>query len=376
MDDLNNVAEDDDKPIETDQDTIDEDILSEGLTPYNLTEVDIDIKEDPTSIFQYMRRYDQGRLIIDPEFQRNLVWKPEQKSKFIESVLLNFPLPPFYLNQRRDGKYIIIDGIQRTETLHGYIHNQFKLEGLKALLEFNGKSYAELDMRFQAKIEDKRILLCFFKPSVPMNVVYDVFNRINMGGTQLNRQEIRTCLYSGKSTQLLKELSQAEYFKKAIDEGIKSTRMKDWEAVLRFIAFSLYNYERDYKGDMSKFLEDAMKEINSMEDQKMDEIKSNFKRVMEWTFDYFGDKNFRFPTKNGRGRINIAMLETVCLFFLRHDDSFLLLNKEKIKKNFHDLIMDASFMDAATFATGDKSRVLKRFSLVQEILSHDCVEVS
>ena len=86
----------------------------------------------------------------------------------------------------------------------------------------------------QSKFEDKKLTVFVLKPSTPMVVIYDLFNRINTGGTQLNRQEVRNCIFIGKSTQLLKELSGQDYFKLAINEGVKDTRMKDREVVLIF----------------------------------------------------------------------------------------------------------------------------------------------
>jgi hypothetical protein len=94
--------------IETDDDTLEEDQGEEGPYPYDPTEADIDIREDPQTVFELMRKYDNGKLIIEPDFQRNLVWERTQQSKFIESVILNFPIPPFYVNQTREGKYMVV----------------------------------------------------------------------------------------------------------------------------------------------------------------------------------------------------------------------------------------------------------------------------
>ncbi|OQY58999.1 MAG: hypothetical protein B6245_08990, partial [Desulfobacteraceae bacterium 4572_88] len=66
---------------------------------------EVDIREDHMSVFEWLRKIQQGKLILDPEFQRKLVWSADQKSKFVESVLLNIPLPPFYVNQNIEGKY-------------------------------------------------------------------------------------------------------------------------------------------------------------------------------------------------------------------------------------------------------------------------------
>jgi uncharacterized protein with ParB-like and HNH nuclease domain len=356
--------------IETDDDAED-DNNSGGLYPYDPTEEDIDIREDPQTVYELIRKYDQGRLIINPDFQRNLVWELNKKSKFIESIILNFPLPPFYVNQTREGKYIVVDGLQRTSTLHEFLNDEFKLKGLKALPKLNEYNFSELatlNGDYQTRIEDKKLNFYVIKPSVPVEVVYDIFSRINTSGTMLNRQEILNGLFFGKATELLKELSEQEYFRKAIDYGVPPKRMKDRELVLRYLAFKIYNYETDYKDDMNVFVENAMKKINLMADTEIEKLKADFKRVMMLTFEFFGKNNFRLASS----KINIAIFESVCYFFSVNSDSFLNQNKQCIKINFEQLLKDDRYLKAVGSSTNNKTRLINRFKLAQEILGKGC----
>ena len=361
-----------DDVIKTDEDTAEEDSGdSSGLYPYDPTEADIDIREEPQTIFELLRKYDNGKLIIEPEFQRNRVWKPDQKSKFIESVILNFPLPPWYLNQTKEGKLIIVDGLQRTTALYEFVKNEFKLSGLEALTELNGCTFSELKELpgdYQTRIEDKKLNIYLIKPSVPVKVVYDIFNRINTGGTQLERQEVSNCIFSGKSTKLLKQLSEKEYFRKAIDNGVSPERMKDREVILRYLAFKLFDYENDYQGDMSDFVDKAMKKINLMDDREIEILENDFERVMNLTFEFFGLKNFRLPSGKNRGRINIAIFESVCYFFSKMSDEFLQDHKKSIQDNFIKLLGNPEYIDAIRYSTSSKSKVVTRFILAQNIL--------
>ncbi|NJL13825.1 MAG: DUF262 domain-containing protein [Microscillaceae bacterium] len=338
------------------------------------TKVDVDIREDKMSIYQYMRDYDRQRLQIDPDYQRNLVWKPAQMSRFIESILLGFPLPPFYVNQTIENKLVIIDGLQRTTTLHKFVNDEFTLKELKTLPDINNKKFSELPESYRAKIEDKNIQLYILKPSTPIEVVYELFDRINTGGTPLNRQEVRNCIYLGKSTQLLSELSKEPYFRQAIDNGVSPTRMKDREVVLRYLAFKIFDYEKDYQGDLSEFLEKAMQRINKMGEEEIEIHKQDFKRVMKLTYEFFGKRNFRFPVldKEGniqsRGFINTSMFESVAYFFSSCTDEFLSTYREKIQENFEKLLKNPIYIDAVRFSTGSKFRVIHRFQLAKEIL--------
>jgi len=355
--------------IEIDADAIEQDLSEDAsLYPYDPSQADIDIKEDPHSVFQFIRKYDSGKLIIDPDFQRNVVWKPEQKSRFIESIILNFPLPPIYVNQSVDGDFIIIDGLQRTTAMYDFYKNKYPLVGLEALPKLNGKYFEDLS-ELKTKIEDKKLLLYILKPSVPLKVVYDLFNRINTGGTPLNRQEVRNCIFKGNSTILLKKLAESIYFTSAIDNGISPKRMKDREAVLRYLSFRILDYDRDYTGDMSGFLERAMKLINIQGSDKIDQLEKDFIRVMKTTNSFFGKENFRLPKPKARGAVNMAILETVGYFFSTQTDDYLEENRDKIIANYNSLVSDKNYIDAVRNTTGTKKRVKRRFEIAMQILS-------
>ncbi len=357
------------KIIEKDSDISEENpFMDGGLYPYDPAFEDIDIKEDHMSIFQYKMEYERGQLIINPDFQRNLVWSNKQKSQFIESIILNFPLPPFYLNQDKKGKLTIIDGLQRTTAIFEFIGEKFELSSLDALPKLNGEKFSKLKPELQAKIERKNILLYILKPSTPLIVIYDLFKRINTNGTQLNRQEIRNCIFLGKATELLNELSQKDYFKKAIDYGVSPKRMKDREVVLRYISFKTQNYLNDYTGSMSDFVEKTMREINKSDDTYIEKIKTDFERVMKYTYAFFGKKSFRIATNQTRGTINIAIFESVSLFFSDKPDEYLKLNKSKIKNNYKRLLKEPKYIESVKSATSSKARVKDRFEIAQTIL--------
>ena len=361
--------------IETDLDTALQDAEEEGgLYPYDPTKEDIDVREEPQTVYELViRKWDKGLIKIDPEFQRNFVWKRSEMSQFVESIILNFPIPPLYLNQNIKGELIVVDGRQRLTTLRKFLKNEFKLEGLNVLRNLNGKTFddlGELGNGLQAKIEDKKMLVFLIKPSVSLKVVYDIFYRINTGGTQLARQEIRHSFFQGKSTELLKKLSEKTYFKEAIGNGINPDRMKDREAVLRCLAFRVLPI--DSYITMSSFVEKAMVKINNMDDIQIETIDRDFERAMKWSYNIFKEKNFRIPTKQSRGTINMAVMESLISFLSNKTDEFIERNQNIIRTNFDEhLIKESEYINAVQFSTGDKRRVLNRFGLTNEILSEN-----
>lgn len=345
----------------------------EGAYPANYSQ-ELDIKEDKFSVFELIRKITQDKVIMNPDFQRNLVWKQYQKSQFIESIILNIPLPPLYFKKELDGKYIIIDGLQRTSTLKSFLNPEdpyyFALEGLKALKKLNGKHFHELEDAQKSRIEDKSLFIYMVQPAVPMVVVYDIFNRINTSGTKLDRQEIRNCIFIGESTKLLKRLSESTEFTEGIGNGISSTRMKDREAILRCLAFDIFDFIKDYNNSLDDILEKTMKSLNKMSETKITALESNFLRVMRLTNDFFGRANFRYPTEAGRGRINIALMESVYKFFSVRDDSTLLVNKNKIQNNFELLLQNSNYFDSIRYSTGSSLNVKTRFEIAEQILGN------
>lgn len=363
--------------IEDDKDTENEELYQkngrESIYPYDPSKADIDIREAPQTIYELVvRKWTERNVLKMPSFQRQFVWKPDQQSLFIESVLLGFPLPPLYINKNKKGEYIVVDGRQRLTTLKRFLNNEFKLSNLNALPELNDKTYGDLiniNSEYQTKIEDTKLLVYLIQPSVPLEMVYDIFNRINTGGTQLTRQEIRNCIYLGKATKLLQKLAKSNYFKKAIDNGISPLRAKDQEAVLRVLSFILLDYESEYKNSMNTFVESTMKYINSkLTDNEIISLEEKFKTTMLTTTKIFGSwNNFRMPTDYTRGRINIALMESITNYFTNIKSEFLTKETmESFKVKYKVLLNDNEYYNAVKFSTGSTSSVRARFSIVKE----------
>lgn len=179
------------------------------LYPYDPTKTDIDIRENPHSIYELLRRYKDGRIIANPELQKKS-WSQTKKSYFIESIILGFPLSPFYVSQTREGKLIIIDGLQRMAALNEFATDKFRLTRLKALKHLNGKNFADLKQMqgaYQVKVEDKKIMLYVLKPSTNPIVIADLLQRVNIGGTALTEQDLQAVIEIGrrKSVEMLEK---------------------------------------------------------------------------------------------------------------------------------------------------------------------------
>lgn len=350
-------------------------------------DAEVNIARDPVSVFQLKRKYDKPAplLKLDPDFQRESVWNEKQKSELIESILMGIPLPLIYVKEDSDGVYIIVDGRQRLTALFDFMNDKFKLKKLNVLPYLNGKKFSEIEQRQQNKIEDCPLTLQVIKPPTSDRVTFDLFDRVNRGGTRLNNQEMRNALYQGISTQLLNKLSKSENFKKATDYSINSIRMKDRYLILRFLAFYLWQKNLltdvktgekvEYRSDLEDFLSKTMLFINSKDNHSIvQQLPVLFEETMKKCFELFGKNCFRLPKKDSQIRrpVNMALFETTSYFIAVLKDSPN-IKTSIIKEKYQELLKDEAYIKSLTHTVDSNVSVYARFKIIgvkiEEILN-------
>ena len=198
------------------------------------------------SVFELYRKYNKQQLILDVDFQRKTVWGYKQKCELIESILMGLPLPIFYFKQQNNSTYVVVDGKQRLSTLFEFLNNGFSLKSLKILTFLNGKKFKDLTEElgiYQSQLEDYQVYSHVILPPTPDKILFDIFDRVNRGGTKLNKQEIRNALYHGRGLKMITSITETEIFEEAtrIEHG-KDARMKGSYLLTRFFAFYLFSY--------------------------------------------------------------------------------------------------------------------------------------
>ena len=81
--------------------------------------VNIRTKSLDVSFNELYDMYENEELIIAPDYQRLFRWEPEKQSRFIESLILEMPVPPIFVIETDNGIYELIDGLQR---ISSYLH--------------------------------------------------------------------------------------------------------------------------------------------------------------------------------------------------------------------------------------------------------------
>lgn len=315
------------------------------------------------SAFDLHHRRARGRLELQPSFQRRGVWDDKKRSKFIESILLDVPLPYFYLAEGSDGKQVVVDGQQRLTSVFAYLDNKYVLQGLRVMEELNGKLFRDLSDRFQTAIETRALNLILIKPSSNGNMKYDVFERLNTGAVQLNPQELRNCVNRGQFNDLIIELSDNPVFQQICGFSGPHPRMKDVETVLRFFAF-FHSYHK-YKKPLKGFLDDEMEAHEKPTASELQSLKAIFTNTVNLTRQVLGNNPFRiYEATEGGGkwgrRVNINLYDAIMYCFAKrlHQRTQIVQKGDSIREALINiLVSDEKFIDALSVHTSDDVRV-------------------
>lgn len=176
-------------------------------------------------------------------FQRGFVWTKSQKDRFIESLLLGYPVPGVFLVERPRREYLILDGQQRIRTLHDFVSGidsttgkTFRLRYVSSNALYHNKSFDELSDADRNLLNNTFIQATVVIPRdrAKLQGVYQLFERINSGGTNLQPQEIRIALYAGSRVDTLREMNESESWRALF--GKRHSRLKDTELILRYLA--------------------------------------------------------------------------------------------------------------------------------------------
>jgi hypothetical protein len=318
---------------------------------------------------------EDGDLELAPDFQRNTVWKAKQKSRLIESILLQIPLPAFYFAEDTNGMMRVVDGLQRLSTVRSYVRNEpsgFALSGLEYLVGEERKHFGELAPALQRRIHNAQIVVHVIDPTTPAGVKYDIFKRINTGGTPLNGQEIRHCMSKTRSRDFLKACAHSAEFDLATNGSLRDhIRMDDREVVLRYCAFSLMGvdgYVNRTRGSMDVFLEMATAMLDdpaNVSDDQMVVLYDKFRSAMVNSYAVFGEHAFR-KWPYGLSRllpINRPLFESWSYVLGRYDESDLINRKDAIVAQTRELMTSSrDYNDAITSSTGGTVKVRLRFN--------------
>lgn len=228
---------------------------------------DIVAYNESRSCADLYRMYTSGILNIQPEFQREIVWKGAEQTRFIDSLVKRLPIPSLCFSfDYKTNRWQTIDGLQRISTIIRFLSGDSnwtlsKLDDVdlnlcgkpaRKFLE-EGTKCADIYERIENLTLPITVLRCDYSKIGHTDYLFTIFHRLNTGGTKLNNQEIRNCIYAGSLNVFLKKMNAYPNWMKL--NKMKKTegyRFKKEELILRF--FALSETYMEYGGRLAKFL--------------------------------------------------------------------------------------------------------------------------
>lgn len=350
--------------------------IEEEQYPYEDKERKLVTQPYDMSVQTVVEQVKNGDIFLEPSYQREYRWPKDKASRFIESLLLNIPIPNIFLAEEEDVTYTVIDGRQRLNTIKNFIlpdseKERIVLQGLQVRSDLNGKTFDELSKKDQGKLK-KQYLRCsvILNDSDPQ-IKFDVFERLNTGSEKLQPQEIRNCTYRGNFNELIKVLAKNSKFKDMLKLNTNNNKnMTDVEYVLRFFAYSL-DLE-NYKGSVGEFLNNFMRTHRNLTDEQIDSYKTLFENTVKNIYSVLGKNAFKRyvpDKKNWYSVTNKALFDAEMVAFSKINISN--LNQESIEKIRNDIknkMSDNDFIKTIERTTNIVERVLKRINDISTIL--------
>ena len=296
----------------------------------------------------------QAGQIVIPDFQRNYVWNQTQASRLIESFLLGLPVPQVFLyRDRSESKLTVIDGYQRLGTIARFYAGDFPLRGVNSL--WNARSYGDLVEGDRLELDNAILRAIVIRQIRPDDVssIYQIFCRLNIGGTQLNDMEIRRAVFPGKANGFLSKLNETPEWRLLIGAPEPDRRFRDIELILRILALA-ENWQ-SYSKPMKTFITKYMKVLDEANAEKIGELERRFVKACAVAFAKLGEKPFHL-----RGRLNLAALDSIMAGLVKLD----VYCKPDIRSGYDGLLVDETFIEAVTHSTSDNAVVRRRFEMV------------
>ncbi|GAQ88547.1 hypothetical protein KFL_004380070 [Klebsormidium nitens] len=314
----------------------------------------LQINKADFTVSSLLDKISRAKLNLKPAYQRDYVWDKKTASKLIESLLLNIPVPTMFFHEKERGKLEVVDGKQRLTSIWSFIveerfpdGTQFHLTGLEVLRKLNGLLYSDLNDDLKESLQDYALNVHTISRHSDEDVVFEVFERLNMGSTQLNEQELRNCIYQGTYNSLLEDLVLDGYMLLAMHADAPHKRMRDRELLLRFFALRTTGVE-GFMLPVKTWLNEQMRHNMDVSTEEAAAMKADFVRSVRLAVEVFGEDHvFRVLRPGVRkadepkwdSEVNVALWDTVMFGFLQfQDDDGILAARSEIKKALMDLM--------------------------------------
>lgn len=355
---------------------------------------DIVVDAYAMSIGEIANLYKDDELDVHPEFQRFFRWDDNQKTRLIESILLGIPLPPIFVSQKMNGKWDVIDGQQRLSTILqflGYLKADdgtqippLKLKKAKFLPSLEGVEFGnEIKFPSDLKITFKRekLNITIIKETGENDSSkYEMFQRLNTGGTHLSPQEIRNCLLIMQNRSLyeiIRELNDLQEFSGCI--ALSENQLEEQfnlELVVKALLFTTFTNEDlsnyDKSRNMDEFITEKIENFATENDLgEIDTFKQRFHKCFILLNSILHEDSFkRYQDGRFKGAMLVSSFEAIIPGLLENID-YWDNNKEKLKEHIIDIYTQSQYLDAVRRGVRAVERMMRLISFSRSWFSHE-----
>jgi hypothetical protein len=339
---------------------------------------------------------DKGVVLnLRPEYQRRLRWTTVQKSKLIESLLLNIPVPPIFLYESDAARYEVMDGQQRLNAVKEFIAGDFALASLPVLTPLNNLRYSKCPPRIKRTLDRSSLSAVVLllesgtentQSRLTMTDIRRfIFDRLNTGGTKLNPQEIRNALNPGPFNSIIVELTRDSLFTQVFDipayvetdpndyyenpqrqRNLLYSSMADCQLVLRYFALK---DDENIRGSMKSILDRAME--RQVTEAEANLLKQEYLDRFSFLYSIFDGKPFLLlPDEKGRQRVSAAIYDAsmVAIDSLWNKRTEIERDVAGVRTRMVDAISDPAKLTILTGQGNTAKAVRERIKLMQSIL--------
>lgn len=325
------------------------------------------------SFGEIMSMYERTEIIIDPDFQRLFRWGAYQKTRFIESILIGIPIPPIFVAEDENGRWELVDGLQRISTIFSFFgvlktmpeKNSWIMCKGDIAKDLENLACKDLPLKFQLNIKRASCRVEIIKWNSAFDMRYELFNRLNTGGSELTDQEIRNAIFRGISKEFNAFLRRCSELPKFINIIQPTERQLEQlymdELVLRFC--SLVDFKEELSENISQHMTSYMKSAVARV-EKIPDLEKLFKEVVN-ILAPIGREVFR----GSNNVFSTSLYDCVMIGISKYISRYRTERTDVIIKKIEALKVSDSFRKASGSASASKSRILKRIEVAEEIFS-------
>lgn len=334
----------------------------------------------------------RGNISLNPRFQRRDAWSVQQKSRFIESLIMGLPVPQIVLAETRNrrGNYLVLDGKQRLLSILQYWgygegrKNRYPLSGLKVLTSLNRKRLTDLETDSVLAGEYDALLNQTVRTVVIRNwpdsdFLHLVFLRLNTGSTKLSPQELRQALQPGLFADWVDEVAAKSLpLQNLLGLSEADYRMRDTEVLARFIAFD--RFLEQYPGRLKRFLDETFEQMNTTWGEAAElgatdhtaadqqSIVDSFEGAVSTLLEVFGPNEV--ARRPGSRLLNRTLLDML-LYYSKGPEiaRAMLANRPLVKEKYAALFDSAEFVESIDSDTANTQKTVFRFNAWSQALT-------